>query len=333
MASLVSLAIGVAAIVFLFWHFGIDEVVKTLHQARPMGLVLTLLVGSCVRLGYGVRWWLGARAFGVDAPFSRFLQARLAGDAIGALLPTGKIAGDPLRIALLRNAGESVTIPTASVALDRFMEWIGNIFCAIGCVSVFALSRASAATEATAWFMFGMVAVLAMLVAPLTMLRWGWRPFQPVHRLGRELESARLRRWHALLYDTETQLIELFRRHPRVFTAGTLGSLVIEVVILAEYQLLLSAFGIHLGWPTLMMVVVTGGMARVVPIPAGLGALEASQIGLLAVASGDAGLGFVVGIILRLHEAFWGIVGFGGLAMRGGVERLRFLISTGKAAA
>lgn len=329
--SVLSLAVGLAAVGVLFRQFGFGELAATLRQASFTGLLLTFFVGVVVRLGYALRWRLSARAFGVEAPLSRFLQARLAGDAVGAILPTGRISGDPLRIVLLRGEGERATMPTASVALDRFMEWIGNTFCALGCVTVFAMSRASAGVG-TIWFLGGMIAVLGSLIAPLTMLRAGWRPFRPLHRL-RPHVSPRLRRWLQLLFDTETQLIELFRHHPAVFTIGTAASLLIEIVILAEYQLLLTSFGLHLGWPTLMMVVVTGGLARAVPIPGGVGALEASQVGLLAVASGDAGLGFVVGIVVRLHEVLWTLVGFAALARRGGVERLRFSRSAGKAPA
>lgn len=331
-APLFSLGVGVAAILLLFWQFGVDELAEALRTVHPLILVLSVVVGSVVRLGYAARWRMSAGAVGVREPFRRFVQARLAGDALGTVLPTGRITGDPLRVALLCNEGESVTVPTTSVALDRFMEWIGNSVCATGCITVFALSRTTVA-NGTTWLLAGMLAVLASLIAPLTMLRWGWRPFQPLHIVRKRLSSQRLRRWGQLLYDTETQLIEFFRHQPRVFTFGVLGSLLIELMILIEYRLLLSAFGLGLDWPTLLMVVVTGGLARTVPIPAGLGALEASQVGLLAVASGDASLGFVVGIVIRLHEAFWALVGFAALAMRGGVERLRLLWSTGKAPA
>ena len=333
LASAISLAIGVAAVALLFWQFGFNEVAAALGQVRPATLALALVTGVCVRLGYSLRWRMNATAFGVDAPLSRFIRARLAGDALGVVLPAGRIGGDPLRIALLRNEGERAAIPTAAVALDRFMEWIGNTFAALVCVSVFVWSHAAPADGAEVSLIVGMVGLLAALVAPFVMMRVGWRPFRPLHLLRPLLSSIGMRRLSALLYDTETQLIEALGEHPRVFVAGAVASLLIEGTILVEYHLLLSAFGIDLGWPTLMMVIVTGGLARAVPIPAGLGALEASEIGLLAVAAGQPTLGFVVAIVLRLHESFWSLVGFAALAGRGGVERLRFLMSAGKAPA
>jgi uncharacterized protein (TIRG00374 family) len=328
-----SLAIGVTAILFLFRQFGIDELTATLREVRPLILTLALALGGVVRLGYALRWQMSAGALGVKEPLRRFVQARLAGDALGTVLPTGRISGDPLRVALLHNEGDGVTVPTTSVALDRFMEWIGNTFFATASIALFALSRTTAENGATWILEGGMVAVLASLIAPLMMLRAGWRPFQPLHLLGKRMSSPRLRRWRQLLYDTETQLIEFFKHQPRVFSLGVLASLLIELVILIEYRFLLSAFGLAFDWPTLMMIVVTGGLARSVPVPAGLGALEAGQVGLLAVASGDAALGFIVGIVVRLHEAFWAALGFGALAMSGGLERLRLLISAGRAIA
>jgi uncharacterized protein (TIRG00374 family) len=331
--SLTALVLGLSAVAVLFWRFGVDEISAAWSQAQLLGVLAALCVGVCVRLGYALRWRMCARAFGVDAALPRIVEARLAGDALGTIIPAGRVGGDPLRIALLRGPQDRTTTVAASVALDRVMEWIGNTCCAIAGVTIFALSRAAIFDRTTEWMIFTLALLLATLVAPLAMLRLGWRPLRPLHLLQARLRSARLRRWLVLVYETETQLIAFFRSHPLIFTFGALASLLIEAVILVEYHLLLGAFGIHLGWPTLMMAIITGGLARGVPVPAGLGVFEATEVGLLAVATGDAGLGFVVGIVLRLHEAFWALVGFAVLILSGGFERLRFIVSTGKAAA
>jgi hypothetical protein len=48
-----------------------------------------------------------------------------------------------------------------------------------------------------------------------------------------------------------------------------LWTLVIEAVIVGEYYLLFAAFGVHLPLPVLLISVVTTGLARIVPTPAG----------------------------------------------------------------
>jgi len=330
-ASLAYLIAGIAAVLVLFWQFGFDELADALSRADGPRLLAAFAVGICIRLGYAWRWRLCARALGIEAPLSRIITARLAGDAVGTIIPGGKIGGDPLRIALLRSPEDKATSTAASVALDRVMEWIGNTCCAIAGVTIFALTRTGVLDRTTEWMMIVLLLLLAMLVTPLAMMRAGQRPLRLLHAL--QLRSARLRRWLELAHETETSLIEFFRSHPRTFTLGTSASLLIEALIVVEYNLLLGAFGVHLGWPTVMMAIITGGLARGVPVPAGLGVFEASQVGLLALTSGDAGLGFVVGIVFRFHEVCWATIGFAVLATRGGLGRLRFLTSTDKAAA
>jgi len=116
-------------------------------------------------------------------------------------------------------------------------------------------------------------------------------------------------RWADALRRTEDHLAGFFRDHSANFVLGLVASLLIEGVVIAEYHFLLVAFGVRLNLPTLLMALVTSGLARAAPTPAGLGALEAGQVTLLEVSAGQGELGFVVGIVMRLHETLWAGVG------------------------
>jgi len=72
-------------------------------------------------------------------------------------------------------------------------------------------------------------------------------------------------------------------------------------------------------------------LSRVVPMPAGLGALEAGQVTAFAAATGQPALGFVVALVVRLHETLWTGVGLMALTLQGsGWARLRGVLSTGE---
>jgi len=64
--------------------------------------------------------------------------------------------------------------------------------------------------------------------------------------------------------------------------------------------LLLSSFGI--------------GVARAVPVSAALGSLEATQVGIFTLGGRTLGLGLAVGLVLRVAETFWILVGLACLA-------------------
>ena len=124
--------------------------------------------------------------------------------------------------------------------------------------------------------------------------------------------------------------MRFFREHRAVFMQGLIGSLVIEGLIIGEYHFLLSAFGVVVTLPTLLMTLLASGLSRVVPTPAGLGALELGQVTALSAATGQPALGFVVALVLRLHETLWTGVGLIALALQGaGWARLRSAFSTG----
>jgi len=161
-----------------------------------------------------------------------------------------------------------------------------------------------------------MALLLALLGVPLSMLRRGRRPLDPLYRLAVRRGTTRWRTWLVSLRHAEAQVMVFFRDHPGAFLEGVLGSLVIEALLIGEYHFLLVAFGLVVDLPMLLMTLLASGLVRTVPTPAGLGALEAGQVTVFAAATGQASVGFVVGIVLRLHETFWIALGFGALAFR-----------------
>jgi len=331
--DIVAVGAGAVLLVALCWIFGVRELGAALAQASPRTLAVYLMLGLLARLGYSLRWRMVAGALGTQLGLGRMLPARLAGDALGALLPAGRVGGDPVRVALLCGAGVEASRAGAGVALDRVMEIIGNMICAVAYVAVFSSVHTFGGGERSPAAVIGvLLALLAMLLPPLWMLRRGRRPFEFLHRLAARSGSVTWQRWMDAVAGVETHLVRFFAEHPAVFVRGLLGSLLIEAIIVAEYHYLLAAFGLALELPTLLMALVAGGLARAVPAPAALGTLEASQVALLAGAAGDASVGFVVGMVMRLHETLWMLVGFAALSAQGfSLRRLRRLGAPGGA--
>jgi uncharacterized protein (TIRG00374 family) len=327
-AELVAAAAGLAVLALLGWRFGLTELGVALAHVRPSYLLVYLLFGSAARLGYALRWRLVARPVAGPPPLSRFIAARLAGDATGFLLPTGRISGDPVRIGLLYADGVSGSEAAAGVAVDRMVEVLSNMLCAVAYVTVFSLARAGAAGRPTLILLVTLCLLFAALLVPLAMLRRGQRPLAPLCRVMEQRGSRRWAACAAALQRTEAHVLRFFRDHPAVFLEGLMSSLIIEGLIIGEYHFLFAAFGLLVNLPTLLMIMVASGVARAVPAPAGLGALEAAQVTVLAAAAGQPGVGFVIGLVLRLHETLWTGVGLLALAQRGiDWPRLRGMLS------
>lgn len=319
--ELAAFAVGLAALALLCWQFGFSDLAAALRQLSPRYLVIYLGFGMAARLGYAVRWRLVARTLGSAPALPRFIAARLAGDATASLLPALRIGGDPLRAGLVCGDGVSGAQAGAGVAIDRIIELISNMLCGAVYVTVFSLARAAGAGGAEHVLVATMGALLVSVVVPLVLMRRGIRPLAPLYRLPM---GARVGRWMSAVQRTEAHVMRLFQDRPAIFVQGVVGSLAIEALIICEYHFLMEAFGLQLHLPTLLMTLVASGLSRVVPTPAGLGALEAGQVTVLGAATGHPDLGFVVGFVLRLHETLWTGVGLIGLSLCGfNLARLR----------
>jgi len=328
-----SLAIGVAALVFLCWRFGLSEVIAAVSRVRPGYLLLYLGVGCAVRIGYALRWRLVARALGTNLALGRLVAARLAGDAAGSLLPAGRIGGDPVRIALVYGGGLGGAEASAGVAIDRIMEVIGNSVSAVVYVTVFAVAHTSDSARAAGILIATLLLALAALVVPLETMRRGMTPLGPLYGWAKRHGSPRVLQGAESLQRVEAHVVRLLREDLLTFTRGVGASLLIDGVVIIEYYFLLAAFGVRVALPTLLMVLVATGLARVVPTPGGLGAIEASEVTVLAVAAGRPDVGFVIGILVRLHETLWGAIGLVVLSLQGvSLARVRLLAVGGKAA-
>lgn len=307
------LMVGVGVVVTLAARFGFDEVLAAARRASPAQLAIYLALALGIRVVCALRWQLIHASMGMTLPLPGLLAARLAGDAAASLIPAGRVGGDPLRALLVRQRGFPGVDAGAGVALDRFLEVTGNTLAVLAYLALYSGARALPHSHL---LIVTFVLILATLIATASLLRRGGRPFSfPLQRPARHLP--RLRGALAAVRAIEQLLGRLLREQPRTIALGLLLTIAVEVAVVFEYQILLGAFGMPADLPTVVMVLLGGGLARAVPAPAGLGALEASGVATIGLVAGRPDLGFVVGLILRLDDTLWLLTGLGVLAGSG----------------
>lgn len=327
------LVAGLALFAALLHRFA-AELPPALGRVSPVHLLLYLAAAGAVVVAHALRWQLVTRRLTASLPLARLVAARLAGEAAGALLPSGKLLGDPVRIALVYADGLPGPAAGAGVAVDRLLEAIGNILAAMLYVSLFMSFHRGSTGGGLMEISAALLLFLPALGVPVFLLWQGRRPLRPLYRLIERCRGAGWQRVLTAARATEDRLLLFFRQHPRTFLGGIAASLLIEGLVIIEYSMLLHAFGVSLPLPTLLMALVFSGLARAVPTPAGLGALEASQVAALALAGETAAAGFLVGLVMRLHETLFLAAGLSVCFARGlSFARLRLLATAGKAVA
>jgi uncharacterized protein (TIRG00374 family) len=271
------------------------------------GLSLTVMVLRALR------WRLVLRRMGVDLGLVHLGRLWLAGRAAGSLIPSGTFAGEPVRAELLRASGVPLATAAGAVALDRALELCGNMVAgpaSVGAALAFGVGSRLAVVLMTLLAAFGLgtfifVYVRAARGRPAIVTLFPLRHLARFRVLERPI--AQLRRADAAFRD-------LVGAHPGLVPAGVGFSLAIECVQLLELAALFMVFGLAIPLSLLLLSSFGIGVARVVPVSAALGSLEATQVGIFALGGRTLGLGLAVGLVLRVAETFWILAGLACLA-------------------
>ena len=113
--------------------------------------------------------------------------------------------------------------------------------------------------------------------------------------------------------DDASRLVRQPRRLARALAVGV-G---VNLVVLAEYRLLLAAFGLPHDPLAVVAAVFATGAAHSLPVPAAVGALEGAELWLFRMLGHPPDVGLAVGLAVRLREVAWIVPGILYLAGRG----------------
>jgi uncharacterized protein (TIRG00374 family) len=282
-------------------------------------LPIYLLLWSSTVVLHALRWRMVLRRLGTDQPLLRLARLWLAARAVGSVVPSGTLGGEPVRAHLLTTtSGMSAAQAAGAVALDRSLELAGNMIVGPLCVgSAVALGVGSTAgmLAATASALFGLGLLVLVYVQAVRR-----RPAL-VPLAGRPLWFLP-RRWRARVEGqaehADRALQDLLAAHPRLVPAGLGVSLAIEGLHLVELTALFAVFGISVPLPLLLLSSIGIGVARALPVTAALGTLEATQVGIFAIGGAALATGLAVAVALRMAETLAILVGLACLATASG---------------
>lgn len=281
------------------------------QAAAILGVSLVFQVFSTLR------WWLVVRAEARGAPFLPLLGIRLAAFGISYFTPGPQVGGEPLQVVALRRYGVSYTRAAASVLLDKLLEFLVNFLgLGFGLTAVFQAGLLAGVDLQVNWSLAGLA--LLVLVPPLHLVLLYNRRY-PLTALLRPLpfvpQKSRAVRF---LYAAERMAGTFCQRHPRALLGALAASLLAGAAILADYALMLAFLQIPLPFWRIVAGWMAGWLAFLMPLPGGLGALEASQVFALGMFGVPAASALAVTLLMRGRDI---LVGGAGLLFAGSGPR------------
>ncbi len=284
-------------------------------------LAAFLLAVAAGFTGYALRWRMLLAALGTSRPLPRLAAYRAAGQSVSSLVPSAKLGGEPLRVWLLLRDDVPGAAALASVAVDRALEMTAGVPFAFLFATLLIRRGVTALQGAFVSVTIGAAAIVVGLVVAVRRLRRG---AGIVTAIARATGLDRLRFVQARM-EVLGEAEEAARR--LVGTPAWLGrafgmGVAVNLLVMVEYHLLLSAFGLPASWMAVVAAIFATGAAHSLPVPAAVGALEGAQMFLFATLGYPAEVGLAVGLAVRLRELLWMSPGLIYLMARGTTRTL-----------
>ena len=264
------------------------------------------VAATIVSLAWRWGWILG----GVCTPprLARLTLFRSAAHSLAVLVPSGKVGGDPLRAWLAVRDRVAPGAAIASVAVDRALELASTSpFSMVFAVLLLqhGIPQLERALVTVSVATLGLIAGIAIAVRRLR------RGIGLVTPLVQRMRLDRFRivdRQMDVMAESDAAAAELIGRPQRMLVAFLTG-LAANLLVIVEFVLLLTAFGLPTEPTAVVAAIFATGAAHMLPIPAGIGVLEGANLWLFQMLGYPADVGLAVGLAARLRELIWMLPG------------------------
>ncbi len=309
------IALGVLA--WVLRTVPLAETWAALRGLRPWQLGALVLANGLVLAALNGRWWLLLRALDATVAFGAALGYRLAAFGLSYFTPGPQFGGEPLQVLLVeRRQGVPRPSALAAMTLDKALELLVNfafLLLGVAVVVQYRLLGAAVGRETAVVPVVLFCLPVGFLVAtwsdrrPLSRVMglalllpiWQWRPVWR-ERYGRGLDA---------LAHSEQRAAALFRTYPSAVAAAVGMSLLAWLLMLAEFWLMVRFLGPALTPLQLVVTLTAVRLAFLLPLPGGLGALEASLVLAFAALGLPPALGISAALLIRARDVILGLVG------------------------
>jgi len=307
-----TLAIYAALGILLWWALRtvpFIEIWNALKQLRLWQIGVLFGLNILVLLAMTARWWVILRAENPQIPFLQLVRYRLAVFGLSYFTPGPQVGGEPLQVIYLqRNHGVTFARATAAVIVDKLLEFLANfILLAVGLT---AAVRVGLVIRSGTQAIGSLVPLAAILLWPLIHLMLLYRGRYPVSAVVRAAMSiTKEQKWMRLIIVSERMAGAFTHRHPRALLAALGFSLLSWAGMAAEYFMMAGFLQAQLNAEQTLAALTAALFAFLMPLPGGLGALEASQVYVMTTFGHTAAIGISISLLMRARDILNGGLG------------------------
>ena len=296
-------------IFFALKNAPIRDIGVAIRALQLWQLVVILTLNAVLYIFVSLRWWIIVRAQVPTIPFLPLLWVRIAVFGVSYFTFGPQIGGEPLQVLVLqRNYGLTFTRATASVVLDKLLEFLVNfILLGLGFIAVLQSGLLPLLRFQFGYLVIIITCLITFPIIHLTLLSKRIYPitgffhiFPFISKKNRLIRFVRVSEW----------LVGAFcKQHTLALLGSMTMSILAGIGMLMDYAIMLSFLGIKLPFLKIVGGWTAGWLSFLMPLPGGLGALEASQVFVLGIYGISAAVAISLTLLMRSRDLLIGGLG------------------------
>ena len=281
------------------------DIWETLLKLQLWQVVILLALNAIVYILISLRWWLIVRTGNKSIAYLPLLAVRLAVFGVSYFTLGPQVGGEPLQVLYLqRKHGITYTRATSTVVMDKLLEFLANfILLGVGLTAIVQAGILSTNGSRPFLSLIGLVILLLWPPIHIILIYHDKYPLSVVLRKFTNNKSVRF------IAASERMAGMFCRRNLTSLISAILISVLAAVGMVAEFFCITFFLGIHLSFWQTIAAWTAGWLAFLVPLPGGLGALEASQVFTLGTFGISAASAIGVTLLIRARDLLIGGLG------------------------
>ena len=285
------------------------DIWNALRQLKLWQIGTLLALNVFVLVTMTGRWWAILHTENPNIPFLQLLRYRLAVFGLSYFTPGPQVGGEPLQVIYLqRDYGVTFARATAAVIMDKLLEFLAN-FILLG-IGLVAAVRVGLVTREGTQAIGSLIPLAVILLWPLVHLVLLYRGQYPISALVRAVMSVtKKQQWMRLIIVSERMAGAFTRRRPLSLLTALGFSLLSWTGMAIEYFMMAGFLQAQLTVEQTLAALTAALFAFLMPLPGGLGALEASQVYVMTAFGHPAAIGIGISLLIRARDILNGGLG------------------------
>ena len=307
--KLLWLSILITLLYFALRNAPLIDIWNALRQLQLWQIGIIISINAFVIIMMAARWWIIVHAENKSVPFLPLIGYRLSVFGLSYFTPGPQVGGEPLQVLYLqRNHGLTFARATSAVIMDKLLEFLVN-FILLG-IGAWAIVRVGLVSGNGSRLTLSLIGLAGLLILPIVQIILLYHGIMPISRILLRLPF--IQKDHAsirLIIVSERMASVFCQKHLRAMFLAIGASALAIAGIVTEYYAMVHFLGIQINAVQIFAALTFMQVAFLMPLPGGLGALEASQVFALGAFGQPASIAISLTLLMRARDILNGGIG------------------------